>query len=234
MKIGCATGLFILGLFTISCAHTPAFTVPAQFETTQRHLKLRGGLRTIFPEQCRFSSRVTVNIAGKEMDFIAYTAFRSADARFKALGEIGTTLFDFLYVNGQIVLLAFPDRIPENIAKNGPGNDLYHLFLISREKTSGTACGDYCILIKSAENNYHIFEFSQQGVLTSSKEYLNQNLLRECRFSEWKTFKSWRKKVPGHLVLINHDLGYSFDVDIIDVIPGLKNTKAFKMPENTQ
>jgi hypothetical protein len=234
MKIGCATGLFILGLFTISCAHKPAFTVPQQFETAKRHPKLREGLRTIFPEQCRFSSRVTVNIAGKEMDFITYTALSSANARSKALGEIGTTLFDFLYVNGQIVLLAFPGQIPENIAKNGPGNDLYHLFIISREKTSGTSCGDYCVLIKSAENNYHIFEFSQQGVLISSKEYLNQNLLRECRYSEWKNFKSWHKKVPGHLVLINHDLGYNFDVDIIDVRPGLKNTKAFKIPENTQ
>jgi hypothetical protein len=234
MKIGRATGLFILGVFVIACAHKPAFTVPTQFETAKRHLKLREGLRTIFPEQCRFSSRVTVNIAGKEMDFITYTALNSANARSKAIGEIGITLFDLLYLNSQIVLLAFPDQIPENIAKNGPGNDLYHLFFIAREKTSGTACGDDCVLIKSAENNYHLFEFSQQGVLISSKEYLNQNLVRECRFSEWKNFKSWGKKVPGHLVLINHDLGYSFDVDIIDVRPGLKNTKAFKIPENTQ
>ncbi len=234
MKIGRAAGLFILGLFTIACAHQPAFTVPPQFETAKRHPKLREGLRTIFPEQCRFSSRVTVNIAGKEMDFITYTAFNSANARSKAFGEIGATLFDFLYVDGQIVLLAFPDQIPENIAKNGPGNDLYHLFLIAREKTSGTACGDDCVLIKSAENNYHLFEFSQQGVLINSKEYFNQDLLRECRFSEWKNFKSWHKKVPGRLVLINHDLGYSFDVDIIDVRPGLKNIEAFKMPENIQ
>jgi len=234
MKFRRATGLFILGLFLCSCALKSSPGLLPQFEAAKWHLELREGLRTIFPEQCRFASRVTVTIAGKETDLITYTALSNANARSKGLGEIGATLFDFLYVNGRTVLLAFPDQIPENIAKNGPGKDLYHLFLISREKTNDAACGDNCVLIKPAANNYHIFEFSPQGVLIRSKEYLDQNMLREGRYSGWKQFGDWDKKVPGHLVLINHDLGYSFDVDIIDIRPGLKNTKAFIIPENTQ
>lgn len=234
MKFGHATRFFFLGLFITSCSLKSTPILPPKFKTAKRHSKLREGLRTIFPEQCRFYCRVTTNIAGKEMDLIAYTALNNANARSKGFGEIGGTLFDFLYVNGKTILLAAPNQLSINIIKNGPGKDLHHLFFVSREKTNDAACGDNCILINSGEKNYHIFEFSTQGVLVSSKEYLGQNLLRECRYSGWKTFKDWNKKVPGHLFLINHDIGYSFEVDIIDVRPGLKSEKAFQIPENTK
>ena len=234
MKIRWTIGLFLLTGVTVSCAKTSSVVIPNSYVATNHHFILHEKLKTIFPEKGRFSARVTVTFVGKEMDLITYTVLNGTDIRSKAMGEFGGTLFDFLYVNGEILLLTFPEQFPETTVRKGPAEDLYHLFYISRKKTSIDACGDNCVLISFEDNIRHLFEFSPEDVLLRSIAYLNQKPIREVRYSDWKFFSSWGKAVPGKITLIHHDPDYGMDIDILDLASGISNMEAFKRPENTR
>jgi len=227
-----AIGLFFLIGFPMSCIKTASIMIPTPSEATKHHYQLHETLKTIFPEKCRFSARVTVTFSGKEMDFITYTVMNGVDIRSKAMGEFGGTLFDFLYIQGENFLMTFPEQLPQTIVQKGPARDLYHLFYMTRIRTPIHGCGDNCIFISPEEHNQYIFEFSSNGVLLYSKEYSNQKLICEVHYNNWKLFNTWGKRVPGKLIIIHHDPMYRFEIDILNLIPGIQSLEAFKWPEN--
>ena len=223
-------GLFFLIEILISCVKTAPVVIPAPSESTNHHFKLHEKLRTIFPEKCTFSARVIVTFAGKEMDFITYTVMNGTDIRSKAMGEFGGTLFDFLYLNGKVILLTFPEQIPKNIVKKGPSEDLYHIFYMSRKITPIDACGENCIFILSEKQHYHVFEFSPQGILLCSRVYLKQKLISEVYYNDWKILNPSGKTVPGKLTLVHHDPVYRIDMTILDLASEIHTLEVFKPP----
>jgi len=226
-------GSFLFIGMLICCAKTQSVAPRISSETKTHAVFLYRKLHTIFPDKCRFSARVTVSFNNREMDFLTYTAMNGADIRSRAMTEFGGTLFDFLIIDGRIMLLTFPRQFSEKIVRRGPAGDLYHLFYVPRMMAPVEACGDSCISISSSRNTRHDFEFSPEDVLARSLEYGSGNLLREIEYSNWKTAPNVGI-FPGRIVVIHRALGYRCIIDILEVKPGLPNTNIFKLPEDTQ
>ncbi|MCF8068336.1 MAG: hypothetical protein K9L30_07105 [Desulfobacterales bacterium] len=232
MKFRWAAGIFLC-VFMLSCASKIIFTYPVA-EPSYKQVKQFEILRRIFPNACRFSGRVKLDISGKEMDFVTYTALYGINMRSKGMGEIGLTFFDFLYVNGKTHLLAFPEQIPEKFIKIGPADDLYHIFSVMRKECGLNSCGSDCILLRSDSDTIHVFEFSEANILLRSKEYSKRVLVRECSYNNWKNFEGIDTRIPSNIKLVNHETGYSFELDITEMWMGLKTNNAFILPEGTE
>ena len=113
----------------------------------------------------RITQKIVLTIRNKQYDFVTYTAMASSDKfRIIFLTDMGNTVLDFIYSNGNLNVVTNLSGIPDEFILNGFCKDIKHIYgsvlSVNNPASLYVLENDY-LLMRSYEEILEIFYFDK-------------------------------------------------------------------------